>query len=561
MTTGQASELPSPSQEPFRWERSQAVGWLDEALHDPDRPSLRVFAAEHEIPPSTLHYWKRRQDHIDAPDPLRQFYESPAGLAHLRRQVLAAYLDFQQPGGVGIRPLMSFFEHCGLAPFLACSFGAQHNLASAVQSLIIQYEQEQRAKLAALMPARKISLCEDETYLLSFPCLVAIEPVSDFIVVECYQPHRDAATWDRVIVQGLQGLPVEVNQVSSDEAKGIKAHVKDGLGAHHSPDLMHLQQDLHQATSLPLQAQVKWAQEYAIQAEYQAFLAVYHQREYENGPPRPGRPPDFAARVEPAKEHMHQAQQELVACQHSQQQVKQAIRGLGDDYHPFDATKAQAVQPETLQERLHERLVVIQEGADAAAVNDKGQQKINRVRKLLPRLVATLAWFWLQVAQLLAQKKWTEGQKELFKHKVLAWVYWQQASKRGRDAEHRQQLRELVQRCGEAVEADPLWKEMSEEQRQEMLQLAAECAGRWVRSSSCVEGRNGVLRLRHHGRQGLNGKALTVLTVLHNYAIRRADGTTAAERFFGHKPDDLFEWLLDRLPELPRPAKSRKHAA
>jgi hypothetical protein len=72
---------------------------------------------------------------------------------------------------------------------------------------------------------------------------------------------------------------------------------------------------------------------------------------------------------------------------------------------------------------------------------------------------------------------------------------------------------------------------------------------------------HGVLRLRHHGRQGLNAKALAVLTILHNYAIRRADGTTAAERFFGHKPADLFEWLLERLPELPRPAKSREHAA
>src|SRR5215467_6856069 len=283
---------------------------------------------------------------------------------------------------------------------------------------------------------------------------------------------------------------------------------------------MHLQQDLHQATSLPLQAQVDRAQEHVTQAEYQAFLAVYRQSEYENGPPCPGRPPDFAARIEPLQEQMHLARQALAACQQSQQEVKVAIRGLGDDYHPFDASKAEVVQPE-----------------------------------------APLAWFWLQVAQLLAAKGWTEGQKELFRQKVLAWVYWQQASKRGRDAKHRQQLRELVKRCHEAVQADPLWEEMSEGQRQEMLQAAAECAGRWVRSSSCVEGRNGVLRLRHHGRQGLDSKALAVLTVLHNYAIRRADGITAAERFFGQKPDDLFEWLLERLPELPRPAKSRKHAA
>lgn len=561
MTTSDARELPDPCQGPFRWERSQVVGLLDEALTDPDNPSLRVFAAEHNIPVSTLRYWKRCRDHIDAPVALRDFYESPVGHEHLRRQVVAAHLHFHQSGAVGIRPLLDYFEDCGLAPFLACSFGAHQGLACSLQDILLGYQHQQHRRLAPAMPPRKISLCEDETFLFSFPCLVAIEPVSNFIVVECYQDHRDAATWDRVVVAGLQGLPVEVVQVSSDEAKGIKAHVKDGLSAHHSPDLMHLQQDLHQATSLPLQTQVEWAQGYATQAEYQAFLAIYRQSAYESGPARPGQPSDFAARVEPAKEHMRQAQQELAACQQNQQQVKQAIVGLGDDYHPFDQGKAEAVQPETLRKRLQERLQVIQEGADAAGVNDKGQQKINRVRKLLPQLVATLAWFWSQVAALLEQKRWTEGQKELFKQKVLAWVYWQQASKRGRDAEHRQQLRELVQGCGEAVEADPLWKEMSEEQRQEMLQLAAECAGRWVRSSSCVEGRNGVLRLRHHGRHGLNGKALAVLTILHNYWITRADGSTAAERFFGHPPDDLFQWLLDRFPDLPRPARSRTQAA
>src|SRR4051794_26453895 len=59
---------------------------------------------------------------------------------------------------------------------------------------------------------------------------------------------------------------------------------------------------------------------------------------------------------------------------------------------------------------------------------------------------------------------------------------------------------------------------------------------------------------RHAGR-------LKALTVIHNYRTQRADGTTAAERFFGKKPRDLFTWLLERLPDLPRPAAKRPNKA
>jgi hypothetical protein len=45
------------------------------------------------------------------------------------------------------------------------------------------------------------------------------------------------------------------------------------------------------------------------------------------------------------------------------------------------------------------------------------------------------------------------------------------------------------------------------------------------------------------------------LTILHNYYIERPDGTTAAERFFGTKPKDLFQHLINNIELLPRPAK------
>jgi hypothetical protein len=76
-----------------------------------------------------------------------------------------------------------------------------------------------------------------------------------------------------------------------------------------------------------------------------------------------------------------------------------------------------------------------------------------------------------------------------------------------------------------------------------------------------VEGGNGVLSQRRHQLHRLRPGKLKVLTTLHNYWVRRADGTTAAGRFFGKEPEDLLEWLVRRLEAPARPAQRRRNAA
>src|SRR6267378_3204090 len=57
------------------------------------------------------------------------------------------------------------------------------------------------------------------------------------------------------------------------------------------------------------------------------------------------------------------------------------------------------------------------------------------------------------------------------------------------------------------------------------------------RSSAHVEGRNGDLSLRNHQLRGLDHpRKRACLTAIHHFFLTRADGTTAAERFFGQKP-------------------------
>ncbi len=63
-----------------------------------------------------------------------------------------------------------------------------------VQDAVAQQAQAQRKALARSMPLRELAVCEDETF---YPdtCLVAIEPVSNFILLEQYAPDRTAANW------------------------------------------------------------------------------------------------------------------------------------------------------------------------------------------------------------------------------------------------------------------------------------------------------------------------------------------------------------------------------
>jgi uncharacterized protein DUF6399 len=73
------------------------------------------------------------------------------------------------------------------------------------------------------------------------------------------------------------------------------------------------------------------------------------------------------------------------------------------------------------------------------------------------------------------------------------------------------------------------------------------------RASSAVEGRNGALAQLHHHQRGLPKRRSKVWTVLHNFDCRAADGTTPAARFFRRGFPDIFETVLSKVEDLPRP--------
>ena len=101
----------------------------------------------------------------------------------------------------------------------------------------------------------------------------------------------------------------------------------------------------------------------------------------------------------------------------------------------------------------------------------------------------------------------------------------------------RQRLRERAEEIlARARSPDGVWGTLTEVEQQDLEANARDAASLFQRSSSCVEGHNGQLSLRHHGLHRLTVRKLGAIRVLHNYLITRRDATTPAERFFGQRP-------------------------
>src|SRR5579863_2589549 len=226
--------------------------------------SRREIAQQIDVSERTLSHWICRNRAVirnsSGPRDVVRFFETPEGVDFLHRLLTAANLVFVEANDCGIRNLCFFLELSGLDEFIAASYGAQQAVAEEMESLLIRFGQEENQRLAAQMPPCEITLCEDETFHPQI-CLVAMEPVSNFILLEQYQPQRDAATWNRCLDEKLVGLPITVCQVTSDQAKALIAHAETHLGAHHSPDVFHVQYDTVKATSLALSGQTQRASE------------------------------------------------------------------------------------------------------------------------------------------------------------------------------------------------------------------------------------------------------------------------------------------------------------
>ncbi|RKT45572.1 hypothetical protein BDD21_3036 [Thiocapsa rosea] len=541
-----------------RLDRAKHLHAVAQARQDGQSQRAAVIGAG--VARSTLRHWNASPAPL-APAALSAFVETPEGVVWLRRILVAAHWSIGEQGGAGVRVVCDFLERSGLSAFIGASYGAQQAFQTDLEEQIVTAATELRGTLAQAMPHRTLSIAEDETWKDGMR-LVGIDAVSNFILLKQRSDARSAAAWTRALEGGLEGLNVTVVQGTSDEAKGLLAHVERDLDAHHATDLFHLQHEVSQAMSLSLKRTEQQAEtaEAEAKARWQGECAAeqaYHRRRH-----GPGRPPAFAARIEEALSASVQASLAREQAHAHRAEAKALIGAFSEVDHPYEIQQGQAQTPEQLETRLGTLFARLEAIAEEADLSERLRAHLAKAKRLTHSLVATLTFFFMMVNTRVQALDLAPAIEQAMLDDLIPALYLERAAARSTRAEPRHRLRELSAQCLAPLRqpSHPI-QSLDPQTRHHLEQVAGECADLFQRSSSCVEGRNGFLALYQHGHHRLGPRKQQVLTALHNFAIKRPDGTTAAERFFAQPHPSLFEQVLERMPWPARPARRRPRPA
>lgn len=534
-----------------RWSRKEIAKKLEEVEESQCAHSQRQKAEEVEVPRSTLQYWFSRKSRIDAEPEVIAFFESPAGVVFLHRLVLAAQFVITLLGGGGIRLMCTFLELSGLDQFVAASYGAQQKVTVAMEKSVVEFGEEERSRLAQDMPSRQITICEDETFHPQI-CLVSIEPVSNFILLEEYADNRQAQTWTNATEKATADLGVEIVQSTSDEGKGLLCHVEEHLGAHHSPDVFHVQQELVKGVSGALASKVRKAERVACEAQEKINRLQKALEESTDCSQKMNK------QLTQAQEQGKSTQQDLETVLARRERVQQAIQGIGSAYHPYDLETGAARSSEEVSTSLDGHFSEIETVAEEAQLSENALKRIAKAKRVVVKMVATIAFFWHTLkAKVEALDLAPQVEQAMYDH-LIPGIYLHLVSNKVEDAKQRRALQNHSHKLLAPLRTqDSPFRGLAPEELILIESVAKECAQLFQRSSSCVEGRNGQLALHHHRLHRISNRKLAALTTVHNYFIMRRDGTTAAERFFDARPRDLFKWVLDHVDLPGRPAQKR----
>ena len=543
-----------------KWERADAVKLVSDFETWNQTISQRDFAEMADVPRSTLRYWLARKNSIDAHPVLIEFFENPVGIAFLHRLVTAAHFSFTKDGTASIHNVSNFLEESGLSAFVASSYSSQRRVSKQLDDNIIQFGKIENERLGQQMPGKKITLCEDETFHPEI-CLVAIEPVSNFILVEKYAMDRKTKTWDEAVCDGLENLPVEVIQVASDEGRSLISHALKGLKVHHSPDCFHVIYEIGRGTCGALMSKIRKAEKEHENAIKQTLKIENEKEKFDDAEKRPrGRRPHFEERIEQAKQKEQQAKDDLDQARLNQETVRNAKAEIGRVYHPYDLKTGKRQDSDTVSELLSDCFDEIHKAT--IDLSDRCKDRVNKAQRVVGGMVATIAFFFQMIDIYLDNIQLSDRDRYLMHNYLIPGHYLKLAASKERDIDRKADLFEKAKELLSIIDELENLGEVSCDCKMEKLEKAArDCAQIFQRSSSCVEGRNAQLALRHQGIHQLSNRHLQALTVMHNYYIRRRDGTTAAERLFEAKPNDLFEFLLDRMNYPARPRNRLKLAA
>ncbi len=514
-------------------ERSQKVA---DYLEDNAVTGIGAIAAAVGISKSSAHrhqqgILRRQQQEAES-----GWWETTAGSRWLKLIVLGVVYYFGIKQGVGAERLSEFLQAVRLDQHVGSSASALRTLKQQMQQAIIAYEEAQSSNC---QPKAGTGICVggDETFFGGLPILVMMELASGFILTEVACENRTYQTWSEQIVQWWSQTGWQCHFMVSDGAQALIKLAVTGLGCVSVADLFHALRALAKPLGSAIGRQISQLQTQQAKLQQQVALATDATQQQA---------------LRQALDSLGHQQHDLAQAQHTYQS---ALHTITQAVHPFQIETLDWHRLSTLAAALTAPLQALSTLALTYGT-DQANTAIDTFRRHTPALAQGIHawWQWVTLA-LAAQTDDLELQNWVITS-LLPWVYWQQQADKTRHRELKHRYQQAAQQAYTAVLNHALTAQLDDTQRQHWVGWCQWMAAKYQRTSSAVEGRNGYLSRLHQAGRGFSDHTLQVLTIIHNFDLKRTDGTTAAQRLFDHDFPNLFAWVVEQMGDLPMPRQS-----
>lgn len=327
---------------------------------------------------------------------------------------------------------------------------------------------------------------------------------------------------------------MEVRSIVSDRASAlVKLGQEAYLGVCSMPDLFHYMQDIGKAVGCQLGKQLERAHKAVHKAEDSS--------------------------KQQAQEYLASLQQVYASYREQTERINQLV-------HPFNEQNDWNCVA-TIEKGLFNCLTSINKIAGQVGIEislKKAQKIYNQINPIAQGVQSWIVFTKQDLEQLQQQQRINSAEKQWLITYAIPCVYWQiqlnRTQTKARNANLRAYYKKRQAQAQQKWRDSELIKQLSEQRLERLMAIAYQIASSFQRASSQTEGRNGYLAFVNHAHRGMAKKRLQVLTVIHNYDIKRIDGTTPAQRLFGREFPDLFEFLCQHVTGFKEPKKRNRNS-
>jgi len=394
----------------------------------------------------------------------------------LKLLVVASLYTFGMECHVGADKLATFFKLIRLDTHVGTSASSLRSQMNNMEKLLPLFQQ--RCESEASTQPRKAVVAADETFFGDFLILVLMDLSSGYLILEEISDDRCFDTWLKKAAPRLQALGINVEHAISDRAKALIKLAVTGFECQSGADAFHAQYDVSKWLGAKLGRRKSQAEK-----KHEATLNTLAK----------------SSVTDEASLMMQSIQDEKVCVeiQETLMDYHENLLGIGDEIHPFSVFDSAINDSKSVISGLEKRAQAFEKIAQSQNIADS-KQTMKKLRNQFEGLAINVEFWWLWVADILIELAVDETTQHWLTHTLLPVVYWHRQLHKTKNPKQRKKYEQAWQHAVHVFQANAFSETLPESDLQRWLAWAEWMAGKFHRSSSAVEGRNGFLSQMYH---------------------------------------------------------------